>query len=58
VAKDQRAAAPAITFFPPYRSAKAPPTMDEKTYPQRKDDCTGDEKINLKSIHLEIINHA
>jgi hypothetical protein len=39
VAKDQSAAAPAITFFPPYLSAKAPPTMDDKTYPHKNDDC-------------------
>ena len=45
VAKDQSAAAPAITFFPPYLSAKAPPTMDEKTYPHKNDDCRYGKKI-------------
>jgi hypothetical protein len=50
VAKDHSAAAPAITFFPPYLSAKAPPTMDEKTYPHKNDDCRHGKK-NLTSVN-------
>jgi hypothetical protein len=52
VAKDHSAAAPAITIFPPYRSAKAPPTMEEKTYPHKNDDCRNIENINLRSNNL------
>ena len=39
VAKDQSAAAPPLPFSPPYLSAKAPPTMDDKTYPHKNDVC-------------------
>jgi hypothetical protein len=52
VAKDHSAAAPAITIFPPYRSAKAPPTMDEKTYPTKMMTAEVFENINLRSNNL------
>lgn len=49
VASDQSAAAHAITRFPPYLSAKVPPTMDEITYPHRNDDCIDTSKVKLKT---------
>lgn len=39
VARDQTVAPHAMTRFPPYRSASAPPATDDITYPHKNDDC-------------------
>lgn len=39
VAKDHKATPQAITLFPPYLSANAPPKIDDNVYPHRNDDC-------------------
>lgn len=43
VAKDQKATPHAITLFPPYLSANAPPITEENMYPHRNDDCKMDQ---------------
>lgn len=50
VARDHKATPHAKTRFPPYLSAKAPPSIDENMYPHRNDDCAT--KITKKSVGL------
>lgn len=47
VARDQRATPHAITLFPPYLSARAPPATDENKYPHRNEDCSHENSITF-----------
>ncbi|RRT39290.1 hypothetical protein B296_00037227, partial [Ensete ventricosum] len=50
VARDQTAAPHAITRFPPYLSARAPPATDEMRYPHRNDDCQASQKPDQSAV--------